>query len=131
MKKVLNFLTNISEETMKTNKLFVYGTLSTYEPFLSLLNKGEIVRIGKGKIEARRVKAKYPAAVEDNKSFVSGEIFEIKNPEKILPIFDKYEEFDWKNRERSLYIRKVKRAVQDDKKKTYVFVYLYNQNPRT
>ena len=53
---------------MKTDKLFVYGTLKKYGPFKKLMKMGSIVLIGRGKIKARYVKFKYPAAVEDEKN---------------------------------------------------------------
>jgi len=112
---------------MKTNKLFVYGTLREYGPFRKFLNRGSIVAFGRGKIKARRVKFKYPAIVEDGESYVEGEIFEIKDPEEILPVFDKYEEFDPKNPAASLYVRKIKKAVLGNKKCVRVFVYVLNK----
>ena len=114
---------------MKVNKLFVYGTLKQYGPFRRFLKEGSIVAIGRGKIRARRVRFRYPAVVEDKKNHVTGEIFEMRDPAKVLPVLDRYEEFDPKNRRESLYIRKVKKATLENKKSVYVFVYMLNRPP--
>ncbi len=112
---------------MRTHKLFVYGTLKTYPPFLEFLERGVVRYLCKGKIKAKKIKFEYPAVVEDKKNLVSGEIFEIIEPNLVFPVLDEYEEFNPKNPVESLYVRKIKRAVLENGKLGYVFVYIFNK----
>jgi hypothetical protein len=75
--------------------------------------------LGRERFGARRVKFKYPAIVEEGESYVEGEIFDI------LPVFDKYEEFDPKNPAASPYVRKTKKAGLEIKN-AFVFSFTYS-----
>lgn len=116
---------------MRSNKLFVYGTLKDYGPFKEFLKKGLLVRVGKGRIKAKRIeimvgRERYPAALEDKGSFVEGDVFFMREPERVLPVLDEYEEFYPERPSESLYIRKMKRARVGDRF-FYVHVYLLNR----
>lgn len=113
----------------KINKIFVYGTLEKTAFFSDLINKGEIRYIGNGKIQAKLYDlGEYPGAVEDKENYVYGRVYEAKNIDKILPIFDGYEEFYPNKPENSLFIRKVIEVIMENDETLNAFVYIYNRS---
>jgi len=107
----------------KINKIFVYGTLEKTEFFIDLISAGEIRYVGSGKIRAKLYDlGEYPGAVEHKESYVYGRVYEAQNIDKVLPLFDKYEEFYPDNLESSLFVRKVVRVTMENGESLKAFV---------
>jgi gamma-glutamylcyclotransferase (GGCT)/AIG2-like uncharacterized protein YtfP len=84
--------------------------------------------IGHGKIKAKLYDfGDYPGAVEDEESYVSGEVYEAKNIDILLPSLDRYEEFDIDNPVESLFVRKIVEVTLENGNKTPSMVYFYNK----
>lgn len=110
------------------NKIFSYGTLDRTRFFSDLFRAGEIRYVGKGKIRAKLYDlGEYPGAVEDKESYVHGRVYEVKNIERVLPMFDEYEEFHPNKPETSLFIRKDIWVTMENGESLRAFVYLYNK----
>ena len=80
---------------MKTDKLFVYGSLmgGIQSPIATYL-KSKSTFLGEGFVYGQLYDiGKYPGLVEDNqaKSKVLGHIFQLSNPTEMLPNLDYYE----------------------------------------
>ena len=111
--------------------LFVYGTI---HPDRAPAEIAHVVRnlklIGRGWIRAHlRHLDKYPALKLDSSfgSLVEGQIFRVPD-QGILSELDKYEEFDPKNAEASLFRRKPVRVRLENGRTMSAWVYEYNRD---
>ncbi len=68
----------------------------------------------------------YPAAVPAGEGRVWGEIFEIVDPGRVLPVLDRIEGYRPERPERSLYTRARAAATLEDGRMLDAWVYFYN-----
>ncbi len=115
----------------KTGFIFVYGTLmkgfQNHELYLAerVLERSA----GYMKGELYHLKYGYPAVI-DGTGEVKGEIYLVKDIEKLLPVLDYLEDYNQPGQE-DLYKREM-REVRDDKgniKKCYVYIWSPNRLP--
>jgi gamma-glutamylcyclotransferase (GGCT)/AIG2-like uncharacterized protein YtfP len=113
--------------------LFVYGTLlSTYdnkEAHEILHHYADLV--GPASINGKLFMVDYyPGVVKcEEKSLVKGELYQLKDPENLFGILDKYEEYNPNDVEHSEYIRaSVQATVTKSGEVFEAWTYLYNQS---
>lgn len=112
--------------------LFVYGTL--LKGLDALKEWNSVIKpnfIGQGKLNGLLYDlGEYPGAIIDTKSrkeFVSGEVYELKNPTASFKILDEYEEFFPSHPQKSLFIRRECPVTLENGKMITAWVYVYNQ----
>ena len=112
--------------------LFVYGTLMSgiENPInFQMAEHGEF--IGLGVIPAKLYLVDYyPGAILDTNGLdnVTGEIYRLLNPKKALKILDSYEEYSYRERAHSEFVRKkveVKQLANNEK--IIAWTYIFNQ----
>ena len=112
--------------------LFVYGTLMSgiENPInFQMAEFGEF--IGLGVIPAKLYLVDYyPGAILDTNGLdnVTGEIYRLLNPKKALKILDSYEEYSYRERAHSEFVRKkveVKQLANNEK--IIAWTYIFNQ----
>ncbi len=111
--------------------LFVYGTLgrSFDNPFSKQLRSSSTF-IAEGTFPGGLYLVTwFPAAVYRPGSSLSvyGEIYRMKEPDRLLPALDEYEDVH-ADREQSLYIRKMIPVITPDKRIFNCWTYLYNRS---
>ena len=85
--------------------------------------------MGNGKVEAKLYDfGEYPGAVEQKRNYVYGELYEASNLAKVLPVLDKYEEYDHSHPTSSLFVRKVRNVLLENGKKVPAIIYFYNHD---
>ena len=110
---------------MNPNHIFVYGTLKKEHSANNIIQKISHY-VDKAKIHGIMYDlGRYPGILEDPKSYVYGEVYAMENKDA-LQSTDKYEGFDPKDLENSLFIRKITTAFCDDESQIPVFAYFYN-----
>jgi gamma-glutamylcyclotransferase (GGCT)/AIG2-like uncharacterized protein YtfP len=111
-----------------SDRIFFYGTLRTgfsrrtqagIDDYLKFSGRASI----NGKLFDLGV---YPAAVPASDSRVWGEVFEMTDPQTVLPALDRIEGYVAAKPERSLYTRVRVPATLDDGRSEEVWVYFYN-----
>ena len=112
-----------------TNKLFVYGSLMSgvATPIATYL-KSNSKFLGEAVLEGKLYDlGKYPGIVpkEDGGHWVKGHIFELSDPEKMLPVLDRYEGTTDEFEQPTEYIR-VEARVRWNLQETNCWVYQYN-----
>ena len=114
----------------EVNRIFVYGSLrKKHAPFPDLIRARRMKHIGKGKIRAKLYDlGEYPSAVECKENHVYGEVYEIANMGKVLPLLDEYEEFDPNKPTCSLFVRKTSRVLMENGRETVALVYFFNKD---
>jgi gamma-glutamylcyclotransferase (GGCT)/AIG2-like uncharacterized protein YtfP len=111
--------------------LFVYGSIkSTFEPDTMFKAIEDMVKIrGKGKFRADLylIEEGYPAMIlnPDSDMWVHGEILEILDAEKLLPILDTYEGHIPGNTFDSEYVREKIDVILPNKKTLTCWAYIY------
>lgn len=109
--------------------VFFYGTLMT--PFNRPGRQrveSKLAFAGHGRIRAALFDLGiYPAAVpSDDDSTVAGEVYELLDPETVLPVLDEIEGFRSAEPERSLYRREATDVMLNSGKATQAWAYFYN-----
>jgi gamma-glutamylcyclotransferase (GGCT)/AIG2-like uncharacterized protein YtfP len=111
--------------------IFVYGSIkSTFEPDTMFQAISEMVKIygeGKFKADLYLIEEGYPAMIlnPDSDIWVQGEILEILDNEKLLPILDTYEGHIPGNTFDSEYIREKIDVILPNKKILSCWAYIY------
>ncbi len=112
-----------------SNYLFVYGTLKPKSGLLEKLGLNYKI-VGQGFVEGIEIKdTDYPALVpslKNDKQLILGEIIELKEPEDSFKKLDEYEEFNPKDKQNSLYIRKKTKVKFKNGKSTACWIYWFN-----
>jgi gamma-glutamylcyclotransferase (GGCT)/AIG2-like uncharacterized protein YtfP len=97
----------MARENLKTDKLFVYGTLRKgFDPHQYLKSSARF--LGKGRIAGRLYDlGEFPGAVPSELpgDEVQGELYELGDLGRQLKALDEYEEFDPEHPEKSLFVR--------------------------
>jgi gamma-glutamylcyclotransferase (GGCT)/AIG2-like uncharacterized protein YtfP len=108
--------------------LFVYGTLRRGLPDLNGWQKKFGAKlIGQGSIRAGLYNlGKYPGALPSQSHRTHGEVYRLENPATALKQIDRYEEYDEKEKDKSLYIRRPVTVTLRDGKTVVAWVYFYN-----
>lgn len=115
--------------------LFVYGTLlSDYgnpESHSFIEKYAEFV--GKARLEAKMYMVDYyPGIVpccNGEKYYVKGELYKLKEPEKLFSFLDKYEEYNPMDPDHSEYVRKeAKVLLKNTNEEITAWVYYFNQS---
>lgn len=119
---------------MKNNRgtgcLFVYGTLRrNYKHPMAQLLAQHAVHLGKAHMPGRLYRvASYPGAIQDgSESWVVGDVFQLKHPQRLLPKLDRYEGCA---RGQALHPPFVRRSVEitlAGSESLTAWVYLYNR----
>lgn len=111
--------------------LFVYGTLRRQGGAPGGVNRllGQDARaLEEGTIGARLYRAGgYPAAVPDDEAEVRGELYELEEPEKVLPVLDRYEGRTPDGE--GLYRRERVEVERASGGSVEAWVYFYNRDP--
>ena len=110
-----------------TDALFVYGTLMKGFPLHHLL-EGRVRFLGEGQIRARLYSlGDFPAAVEDPKGIVMGEIYQSETMTDLLKEIDEEEEYFPTDEAGSLFIRReVPVRFLENEKSLPAWAYFYN-----
>jgi gamma-glutamylcyclotransferase (GGCT)/AIG2-like uncharacterized protein YtfP len=91
-----------------TDRVFFYGTLMTGfdRRRRAGIDEGTLTYLGRGYIQAALFDLGiYPAAVPDPEGRVWGEVYEMREPETVLPILDSIEGYCPEEPDASLYMR--------------------------
>lgn len=115
-----------------TNYLFVYGTLMSGDAPAEIVRAVRKLRLlGDGWTQARLYDfGDYPGAIfSGGPSKVIGQVFELVGGMGLLRQLDAYEEFDERDPERSLFVRKKHMVWLDDHRHLLAWVYEYNRDP--
>ncbi len=113
------------------DKLFVYGSLlkGAGNQMAQLLHeKGNF--LGEGYLKGTLYKVDwFPAVVPDTQtaSLVYGHIFHLEQPQKVLSIFDTYENYYPDDPSKSLYLR-VQQSILYKEEQIECWVYVWNQS---
>jgi gamma-glutamylcyclotransferase (GGCT)/AIG2-like uncharacterized protein YtfP len=111
--------------------IFAYGSIkSTFEPDTMFQAISEMVKIygeGKFKADLYLIEEGYPAMIlnPDSDIWVHGQILEILDSEKLLPILDTYEGHIPGNTFDSEYIREKINVILPNKKTLSCWAYIY------
>jgi gamma-glutamylcyclotransferase (GGCT)/AIG2-like uncharacterized protein YtfP len=115
--------------------LFLYGTLIPRQASREMATLVEqLRRVGSGSVNGRLYDlGKYPGAILDQSANtrISGEIFQLEDPDELLATLDSYEEFDPNDSKGSLFVRKRSLVSLADGRTLECWVYAYNRDPGT
>lgn len=100
---------------MRSEFLFVYGTLRKNFRLHHYLDRPDVHLICTGTIAGVLYDlGEYPGALPAEDSRVYGELYELKNPDVILPELDRIEGFDPNAENASLFVRRLVPVKSDD-----------------
>jgi gamma-glutamylcyclotransferase (GGCT)/AIG2-like uncharacterized protein YtfP len=115
--------------------LFVYGTLlSEYgDPESRLFIEKYAELVGKARSEGKMYMVDYyPGMIpcgEKEKYYVKGELYRLKEPEKLFSFLDQYEEYNPNAPQSSEYVRKETTVqLKSSSKELKAWVYYFNQS---
>jgi gamma-glutamylcyclotransferase (GGCT)/AIG2-like uncharacterized protein YtfP len=118
------------ETVMKSDHLFVYGTLMRgFDHPMARLLSGSADFIGAARCQGRLYRVKhYPGMVlsEDPDEVVFGELYRLRAPNELLGEFDMYEACGEGFAAPTEYIRQMLRVTLDDRSATEAWTYVYN-----
>ena len=118
---------------MITRYLFVYGTLLPAHPPAEIARVvGKLRSLGNGWTRGRLYDfGDYPGAIfsGENLSKIVGQVYELMGSMNLLRELDKYEEFDERDPDKSLFVRKKRMVWLDDRRHLLAWVYEYNRDP--
>jgi gamma-glutamylcyclotransferase (GGCT)/AIG2-like uncharacterized protein YtfP len=108
--------------------VFFYGTLMTgFDRRDRARLDGQLMWIGRGSIPAALFDVGiYPAAIPASDARVWGEVHEILDPARVLPVLDEIEGYRPSTPDASLYIRTQTAVTLEDGGTVYAWVYFYN-----
>lgn len=112
--------------------LFAYGTLrKDYDLPVKTRIGNELQYIGKAKLGACLYDlGHYPGAVKTGRGEeVIGDVFLLRDPEKVLRVLDKYEGIDDRRPGDGEFVRKKSRVTCRSGKNLTAWVYWYNREP--
>ena len=111
-----------------SDRVFFYGTLMTgFDRRRRLGMDDRLVFRGRGWIQAALFDlGLYPAAVPAQDGKVWGEVFEIDNPDDVLPALDGIEGYDPGTPDTSLYVRQRVAVETEDGAGLEAWAYFYN-----
>lgn len=115
-----------------TNYLFVYGTLMADRAPAEIAHAVRKLRLAGDGWTAGRLYdlGDYPGAIfNSGSSKVIGQVYELAGGMNLLRKLDKYEEFDERHPEKSLFVRKKRRVWLDDGRRLLAWIYEYNRDP--
>ena len=94
---------------------------------IDLIGEEELRFVGNGRTEGELYDlGEYPGAVEKKGRYVYGEVYEIKDSDNVLRKLDEYEEFDPRNPQHSLFVRRASEVIMEDGTEVCAIVYFYN-----
>lgn len=120
----------MSNGSMETNLLFVYGTLMK-EHGEDWQRKVGARFVGSGRITGKLYDlGGFPGAVisADHRHHIRGEVYKLDDVNLAFEILDEYEEFKPSKPARSLFVRKRIPVRMDDGKSKEAWVYVYNRS---
>lgn len=111
-----------------SDRVFFYGTLMTgFDRRRRIGIDRDLEFVGRGSIEGALFDlGLYPAAVPSPEGRVWGEVFQMRDPERVLAGLDDIEGASPGQDEASLYFRTVVPVTMDDGTETTAWVYFYN-----
>jgi gamma-glutamylcyclotransferase (GGCT)/AIG2-like uncharacterized protein YtfP len=112
--------------------LFVYGTLrKNYDLKLKDRVKDKLQYVGQAKIGAALYDlGRYPGAVKSDKGQeVIGDVFLLRDPDKVLRILDKYEGIPEGGEKNTEFVRKKGRVQLRSGQQVNAWIYWYNADP--
>lgn len=117
---------------LKSDKLFVYGTLRRGFALHAELKKLGARYAGKGRIAGSLFNlGEYPGVlpVSTGKGDVEGELYELRNPTEQLPVLDRLEEFNPSRPSKSLFVRRRAFVRLEDGGRLRAWVYFLPRRP--
>lgn len=111
--------------------LFVYGTLRRGSTALGEWQQRSGAQfVGRGSISAELYDlGKYPGALRSSSSKTRGEVYLLTRPEEILKRLDRYEGYDVRDPEESLFVRQTVTVKLQNGKTLMAWVYFFNKAP--
>jgi gamma-glutamylcyclotransferase (GGCT)/AIG2-like uncharacterized protein YtfP len=108
--------------------VFFYGTLMAgFDRRRQAGIDGKLTYIGRGSIQASLFDlGLYPAAVPAPEALVWGEVYEVADPDAVLPALDAIEGYQPADHDRSLYVRSQTAVRLPDGSAEPAWVYFYN-----
>ena len=122
----------MNQRTMRTNLLFVYGTLMKGYGENWQARAGARL-VGRGRIIGKLYDlGEFPGAVAGSKfrSHIHGEVYRLDNVERATALLDEYEEFQPSRPLRSLFVRRELPVTMEDGTRRLAWVYVYNRPVR-
>jgi gamma-glutamylcyclotransferase (GGCT)/AIG2-like uncharacterized protein YtfP len=117
---------------MQPDKVFVYGTLRRGYALHEHLDEGTSRFLGRGRIRGELYDlGEYPGAIpgEAPGQEITGELYQLDDPERQLPDLDELEEFDPAKPEQSLFIRRLTDVELDNGTRVRAWVYFLPRRP--
>ena len=110
--------------------LFVYGTLrKAFNLHLFKQIENDIQWLGLSEIRGKLYDlGYYPGAVQEDNSIITGDVFRLIYPRKVLAILDEYEGYDPANEIQSLFVREKESILLTNGKDIEAWVYWYNRS---
>ena len=110
--------------------LFVYGTLrKAFNLHWFKQIEDDIQWLGLSEIRGALYDlGDYPGAVQEYNSVITGDVFRMIYPKKVLAILDEYEGYDSTNEIQSLFVRQKESILLTNGKDIEAWVYWYNRS---
>lgn len=115
---------------MSENYLFVYGTLlKGTENLMAAYLRKRSQFVGPGRMRGEMYKVDFFPGVlyrPDSAQWITGQVYDLAQPDQVFAVLDGYEQYDPENREGSLFVRE-RCEVEVAGKWQACWVYLFNQ----